>query len=154
MRRTFLPVFAFILALLVFPAERAQAQYRFGTDEEIHFIEDVPLKGAENEALYLGYMTRTHNFILGYSVEDAGYVLGVKGESKKFYHMPKGDDLARFQKAGTLPDPLPPYRLGFFDYVVGYSLWWALALVAVFWGIGSWRKRKGPEAAAEPAPPA
>jgi hypothetical protein len=147
-------IFAFAFAILLLPAERAQAQYRFGTDEEIHFIQDVPLKGAENEALYLGYMTRTRNFLLGYSVEDAGYALGVKGESKKFYHMPKGDDLARFQKAGTLPDPLPPYKLGFFEYVVGYSLWWGLALVAVFWAVGSWRKRKGPAGAAEPAPPA
>ncbi len=145
-------IFAFALALLSLPAQRAEAQYRFGTDEDIHFIQDVPLKGAENEALYLGYMTRTQNFILGYGVEDAGYVLGVKGESKKFYRMPTGDDLARFQKAGTLPDPLPPYKLGFFDYVVGYSLWWGLALVAVFWTIGSWRKRKGSADAAEQTP--
>ena len=114
----------------------------------------MPLKGAENEALYLGYMTRTRNFLLGYSVEDAGYVLGVKGESKKFYHMPMGDDLARFQKAGTLPDPLPPYRLGFFDYLVGYSLWWGLALVALFWAVGAWRKRRGAVADAAPARPA
>jgi hypothetical protein len=151
MRRTLL--LAFMLALLLLPAERAQAQYRFGTDEEIHFIQDVPLKGAENEELYLGYMTRTRNFLLGYSVEDAGYVLGVKGGSKKFYHMPQGDDLARFQKAGTLPDPLPPYRLGFFDYVAGYSLWWGLGLVALFWAVGAWRKRRGAAGAAEQASP-
>jgi hypothetical protein len=150
MRRTLF--LAFMLALLLLPPDRAQAQYRFGTDEEIHFIEDVPLKGANDEALYLGYMTRTRNFLLGLTVEDAGYVLGVKGESKRFYHMPQGDDLARFQKAGTLPDPLPPYRLGVFDYIAGYSLWWGLALVAVFWAIGAWRKKKG--AVAEEAPPA
>jgi hypothetical protein len=76
----------------------------------------------------------------------------VKGQSKKFYHLPKGDELARFQNAGTLPNPLPPYRLGFLDYLVGYSLWWALALVAVFWGIGSWRKRKAPAEESPAAP--
>jgi hypothetical protein len=31
--------------------------------------------------------------------------------------MPKGEELAKFQTAGTLPSPLPPYRLGIFDYV-------------------------------------
>ena len=61
---------------------------------------------------------------------------------------------ATFQTAGTLLSPLPPYRLGIFDYVAGYSLWWGLALVALFWGIGSWRKRKAPEPSSEAAPQA
>ena len=147
-------VLAFLFALLLLPVDRAHAQYRFGTDEQIHFFQDVPLKGAKDEALYLGYMTKTKNFLLAVSVEDAGYVLGVKGESGRFYQMPKGEELAKFQTAGTLPSPLPPYRLGIFDYVVGYSLWWGLAFVALFWGIGSWRKRKAPEPANEAAPQA
>ncbi|MFL5150178.1 MAG: hypothetical protein ACJ8DN_18820 [Microvirga sp.] len=147
-------LFALIVTLALVPVDRAHAQYRFGTDEQIHFIQDVPLKGAKDEALYLGYMTKTQNFLLGVSVEDAGYVLGVTGESGRFYHMPKGEELAKFQTAGTLPSPLPPYRLGIFDYVVGYSLWWGLALVALFWGIGAWRKRKAPEPANEAAPQA
>src|SRR6185369_6817286 len=94
-------------------------EYRFGADEEIHFIQDVPLKGAKDEDLFLGYMTRTQNFFLGVSVEDRGYVLGVKGESKRYYDLPQGEDLARFQDAGTLPNPLPPYKLGFGDYPRG-----------------------------------
>jgi len=135
-------VLAALFAVLLLPIDRAKADYRFGADEEIRHIQDVPLKGAENEDLYLGYITRTQNFLLGLSVEDRGYVLGVKGQSKRYYPMPEGEDLARFQNAGTLPDPLPPYKLGFFDYLVGYSLWWGLGLVALFWGIGEWRKRK------------
>ncbi len=146
-------VFAALLAaLLILPFRPAQADYRFGEEQEIHFIQDVTLKGANNEALYLGYMTKTQNFIAGYSVEDAGYVLGVKGESKKYYPMPAGEDLARFQKAGHLPDPLPAYRLGFWDYFVGYSLWWVLALVALWWAWDAWRKRRKKAEAAEPAP--
>ena len=50
-------LFALIVTLALVPVDRAHAQYRFGTDEQIHFIEDVPLKGAKDEALYLGYMT-------------------------------------------------------------------------------------------------
>jgi len=140
-------LFALIVTLALVPVDRAHAQYRFGTDEQIHFIQDVPLKGAKDEALYLGYMTKTKNFLLGLSV-------AVTGESGRFYHMPKGEELATFQTAGTLPSPLPPYRLGIFDYVAGYSLWWGLALVALFWGIGSWRKRKAPEPSREAAPQA
>ena len=65
-------LFALIVTLALVPVDRAHAQYRFGTDEQIHFIQDVPLKGAKDEALYLGYMTKTKNFLLGFSVEDAG----------------------------------------------------------------------------------
>ena len=84
-------VFAALLAaLLILPFRPAQADYRFGEEREIHFLQDVTLKGANNEALYLGHMTKTQNFIAGYSVEEAGYVLGVKGESKKYYPMPAG----------------------------------------------------------------
>jgi len=104
-------VLAALFAVLLLPIDRAEADYRFGADEEIRHIQDVPLKGAENEDLYLGYMTRTQNFLLGLSVEDRGYVLGVKGQSKRYYPMPEGEDLARFQNAGTLPDPLPPYKI-------------------------------------------
>ena len=136
-------ILAALLAVLLLPTDRAKAaEYRFGAEEEIHAIQDVPLKGAKEEDLYLGYMTRTQNFLLGLYVEDRGYVLGVKGESKRYYDLPQGEDLARFQNAGTLPNPLPPYKLGFLDYLVGYSLWWALALIALFWGIGKWNKRK------------
>lgn len=131
-----------ILALILPPLHPAMAEYRFGEDQEIRFIQDVTLKGAQDEALYLGYMTKTMNVVAGAYVEDAGYVLGVKGESKKYYPMPKGEDLARFQSGGYLPDPLPPYRLSFWDYLVGYSLWWSLALVGLVWAIGAWRKRK------------
>ena len=143
MRNKLYLVLAALWAVLLLPADRANAtEYRFGAEETIHAIQDVPLKGAENEDLYLGYMTRTQNFLLGLYVEDRGYVLGVKGQDKRYYPMPDGEDLARFQNAGTLPDPLPPYKLGFFDYFAGYSLWWGLGLVALLWGIGEWNKRK------------
>jgi hypothetical protein len=138
------------VALLVFllPVSAAHASFKFGTDEDIHFIQDVTLKGANQEPLYLGYMTRTKYFIAGMYVEDVGYVLGVKGQSKRYYDMPKGEDLARFQRAGYLPNPIPGHSLGFLDYVVGYSLWWALALVAAMTGFSFYRKRKDAAAAA------
>lgn len=147
--------FGFLLACLlalVLPPSAARA-YRFGTDETINVIQDVKLKGAKDEALFLGYMTRMHFFLAGTYVEDAGYVLGVRGESKTFYPMPEGQELARFQRGGFLPDPLPPYSLTALDYIFGYSLWWLLPIIAllVWWGD---RRKKGRAAAAAASPAA
>ncbi len=142
--------------LAILPSREAHA-FRFGTDETIHRIEDVKLKGAEDEALYLGYMTRIPNFLLGVYVEDAGYVLGVREKTGRFYPMPKGEELASFQRNGFLPNPLPTYRIGTLDYIMGYSLWWALALTLAFLWYGNWRKRRTgalpiPAAGLDPAP--
>lgn len=134
-----------LLALTLAPRP-AEAQYRFGEDDNIHRIQDVKLKGKDDEELFLGYMTKTYNFLGGIYVEDAGYVLGVKGQDKRYYRMPTGDELVKFQEAGTLPDPLPPYRLGFFDYLLGYSLWLMLLVVALFVFGGKLFKKKPPDA--------
>src|SRR5262245_26837938 len=101
----------------------AHAKLMFGKDETIHFLQDVKLTGPNQETLYLGYMTAIQFFLAGVYVEDEGYVLGVKGESKTFFRVPTGEELKGFQQRGLLPDPLPPYSLNFFDYLFGYSLW-------------------------------
>ncbi|HMO27745.1 hypothetical protein [Enterovirga sp.] len=145
-----LALFAFLALLVSGPAHA----YRFGTDETIHKIEDVKLKGAKDEDLFLGYMTRIRYFLAGLYVEDVGYVLGVEGDSKRFYHMPEGEELKSFQRSGYLPDPLPPYKLSIFDYIIGYSLWWALAIGAFFVWFGNRRKRAAAAAAAPEPPPA
>jgi len=155
MRRGLLLVVAFFCLLL--PARSAGAAMQFGEDETIHFLQDITLKGANQEALFLGYMTKIQFFIAGVYVIDAGYVLGVKGDSKRFYHMPTGEDLARFQKGGFLPDPLPPYSLSIWDYLIGYSLWLVIAFT-VAWMIvgGALKRRRAATAAASPpaGPPA
>ena len=137
-----------LVAILWFPASTAaHAKVMFGKDQTIHFLQDVKLTGPNQEPLFLGYMTAIQFFLAGLYVQDEGYVLGVKGDSKKFFRMPTGDELKGFQQRGLLPDPLPPYSLGFFDYLIGYSLWLVLAVV-VLWGVFDWqRKRKAREAA-------
>ena len=76
MRRGLLLIVA-LLCLL--PAQNAEAAFKFGADETIHFLQDVSLKGAKEEALYLGYRTKIQFFVAGLYVTDEGYVLGVKG---------------------------------------------------------------------------
>jgi len=149
MRRIWFPVV--VMALLLVPFAQADAgSIRFGKDERIRFVQDTTLKSPKGEALYLGRMIRTQNFVAGYSLEDAGLVLGVKGASSKYYGMPVGEELARLQRDGLLPNPLPAYKPGFLDYVIGYSLWWVLA-IAIGWFVFGPRRRSGTAARAAPA---
>lgn len=145
----FVPLF--VLALTMSSPVQA---YKFGTDETIVKIQDVTLKGADDEKLFLGYMTRTRWFLAGLYVEDAGYVLGVEGPGKRYFNMPTGEQLTGFQRNGFLPNPLPGYSLSVWDYIFGYSLWWALALGGVFiwWGDRKKRRAAG-EAAIGSSPP-
>ena len=90
-------------------------------------------------------MTSTQYLLAGLFIRDAGYVLGIKGARTQFYHLPEGAALERLQQSGLLPRPLPPYRLAFVDYAIGYSFWPLLALVI---GISLWSSaRKRAEAA-------
>lgn len=146
------------LLLLGFLLSSPAQAYRFGTDESITKIQDVTLKGPDDEALFLGHMTRTRWFLAGLYVEDAGYVLGVEGPGKRYFTMPTGEALAGFQRNGVLPSPLPGYSISAFDYIFGYSLWWALALGAALVWFGDRKKRQAAaqaamSAAPEPGPP-
>jgi hypothetical protein len=128
MRRS---LFVFALFLLVAASGHdAQARMYFGQRDSLHHLQDLDLKSPGGEALYLGYMTSMNSFVLPYSVSDAGYVLGIKGESDKFYKLPK-ERLTQLQQAGALPDPLPRYQLKLLDYLFGYSLWLALVLIVI-----------------------
>jgi uncharacterized protein len=137
-----------VAILCVSASTAAHAKVMFGKDQTIHFLEDVKVTGPNQEPLFLGYMTTMQFFLAGLYVQDDGYVLGVKGDSKKFFRMPTGDELKGFQQRGLLPDPLPPYSLSFFDYLFGYSLWIVVAVI-VLWGVFDWqRKRRAREVAA------
>jgi hypothetical protein len=139
-----------VLLFLLLPVGTAHA-LTFGEDDKIHAIQDVDLKGAKGEALYLGHMVKTQFFGAGIYVTDGGYVLGVKGDSHTFYPMPKGEQLAKFQESGLLPNPLPPYSLNFFDYLFGYSLWIVLVVVIGWVVIGDRLKKRKAVAASPPA---
>lgn len=117
-----------VLALLftVFAGE-AWAWTPYGTVERVTRIADVALTTPDGEPLFLGYKTSTVYFIGGVLVRDDGYVLGLQREPRHYVDLPPRELVASFQKQGKLPDPLPPYHLGLFDYLKGFSLW----LVAV-----------------------
>ncbi len=110
---------------------------QFGNEETIECIQPVALKGAKGEALCLAHK---HSILFiggGVYLKDEGYVLRPVDDAKLYYPMPEGEELARLQAHGVIPAPLPPYRFDAFDYFIGYSLWFG---IAVAFGL-SWFKR-------------
>jgi hypothetical protein len=71
------------------------------------------------------------NVFLGIYIGNGGYILGVKGDSKHYYDLPTAQDVERLQRARLLPNPLPPYRMDFADYLYGYLFWPILALIII-----------------------
>jgi hypothetical protein len=132
----------FILALFVVMAmsgKDAHARFSFGTDDTIHHLQDLKVEGKDGEALYLGFLTSTHSFLLPYSMSDRGHVLGVKGARDKYYKLPK-EMLETMQLAGLLPKQLPAYKRPKSDYLFGYALWPVL-LLGIGWGLFQARGR-------------
>ena len=107
MRRGLLILAVFVL--MAVSGKDAHAKLFFGTQDTINHLQDINVKGPNGEALYLGFLTSRHSFLLPYSMSNGGYVLGIRGVSDKFYKTPK-EKIEQMQRAGLLPNPLPVYR--------------------------------------------
>ena len=115
-----------VVTILVLSGTQADARrgvLRFGMQEDIHFLQDVRLKGPRGQPLSLNYITRTRYFLAPIYVTAGGYALAIKGDRERYWNLPTGAELARLQQSGALPNPLPPYRLTVGNYVMGYFLW-------------------------------
>lgn len=107
----------------------------FGTEDDLNCIVDIPLKGASNEALCLGFRVSLHFVGAGIYTSDEGYILRPKNDSKSYYPMPTGDELADYQAHGMIPSPLPSYSVPVWDYLFGFSLWIIIGIMGAFAGI-------------------
>ena len=103
---------------------------RFGRQDEVRCIVDIPAKGPKDEALCLAYKTTSYWLGGGVYLSDGGYVLKPTGQDRVYYNLPA--DAANGTVEGV-PHPLPPYEIPFVDYALGYSLWFAIAVTAA-WG--------------------
>jgi hypothetical protein len=145
----------FILAMFILVAvsgQDAQAA-RIGTRDSYQHLQDLNEKGPKGEALSLGYVTTTHSFILPYKmtgdyallVRSAGRDLG--GRPIDIFHRLPQEKIEQMQRAGALPNPLPPYRHTIVDYLGAYILWWCipvtLAFVAFFQMLGFGSRPRG-----------
>lgn len=95
----------------------------FGWDETIDCIQDVELKGAEDEPLCVAHKTSKLFVIAGVYVRDDGYVLRKRDDLHSYYPWPDAQQVATWQGSGSLPTPLPSYSVSVADYLFGYSLW-------------------------------
>ena len=142
----------FILAtfILMTVSSRDAHALRFGTSDKVQYLQDLSEKGPKGEALSLGYVSTTHSFMLPYKMT-GDYVLVVKASARDprggamnvFHRLPQ-EQIAQMQRAGALPNPLPPYRHTIFDYLMGYVLWWCIPVtfgfVALFQMLGFGRR--------------
>jgi hypothetical protein len=103
------------------------ARFEFGTEEKLHCISDVKLKGDNGTELCLAYKTSSYSFFAPLYLHDDGYVLAVKSRSDTYGELPQGQDLAALQASGLLPSPLPTYTIPLLDYALGYALPLAIA---------------------------
>ncbi len=112
----------------------------FGTQEHLDCIVDVTLK-LHDQPLCLAHKTSMKFFIGGLYAKDDGYVLKVQGK-ESYYQLPPEPLRRELQARGELPSPLPAYSIGFAEYFLGYSLWWAIGLVAVLGAVKQQRTRR------------
>jgi len=124
------------LFLMAVSGRDAQAA-EFGTRTRYQHLQDLTAKGPKGEDLALGYETVTHSFILPYKMTGS-YALLVKGSGKDMfagrdiYHALPQEKIAQMQRAGALPNPLPPARHTIFDYLFAYVLWWCIPVTLLF----------------------
>jgi hypothetical protein len=138
MKKFILPI-CFLLAF--FSGSANAARFHIGTDESIEFLVDVSLPPVDGKSFYIGHKKTQKIFGLPYYVKSDGLVLGVKGDSRKYLPLPEGAKLQVLQKAGLLPDPLPSAKLDLVDYLFGYSLWLAIVVLFLYYGIKKSRAR-------------
>jgi hypothetical protein len=130
-----------ILGSLIF-IPTVEAKLRFGADQRIHFIQEVSLRGPNEEKLFLGRMIETKSFLLPYSVKDQGFVLAISGESDRYFDMPPDDALQAMQREGLLPAPLPGYELTPVDLIFGHLLWIVIAALALYGAFKHFTKKQ------------
>jgi hypothetical protein len=132
---------AVLAAVFMLASQAASAAALFGTEEKIHYIQDVDITSQDNQPLFLGYKTSTTYLLAGVSITDDGYVFGLRSDHTKFIAT-SPEEIAKFQASGLLPTPLPPYQISMIDYLLGYSLWIVLPIIVIVYLVGWMRKRK------------
>ncbi|MCH9808315.1 MAG: PDGLE domain-containing protein [Alphaproteobacteria bacterium] len=145
----FRPVLKCIAALLfvillssTYSSPSEAAKLRFGPVEQLQVIEQTKIL-VDGKLINLCYKTYSYFILAGVYTTDE-YVLCEGGGSLKYGPMPKAAQLAALQQKGLITSPLPNYQRPAIDYLIGYSLWILLGVLATLWWLGRLRsKAKG-----------
>jgi len=139
-----------ILLLLAFlvvpPTVFARTTLRFGTDDTIKEIQELP--GTNYK---LCYHYHIYYFIAGLYLANDGYVLTENPDptkqrfltdpaANKYISLTK-EKTNELQQAGLLPNPLPKYSIPTGAYVEGFSMWGISLLTFVSLSLKSWINR-------------
>lgn len=116
---------------------------QFGDQDQLIKLQDVEIKTPDGQGLYLAHLLTTKFFLAGVNITDKGYVLAVKTDSEEQqYYALTSPQIKELQAEGSLPDPMPPYKISTLDYVIGYSLWLIILVLSAFSGIKKLFKKK------------
>jgi len=117
------------------------ARWKLGTEETLHRYAETGVTSGVS-ALSLCYKATTYHFgAPAYTTDEK--VLCDEAQ-KKYWPVPTGSQLKKFQSAGHMPNPIPDYKRPAIDYVLGYSLWLILAAVGAFTIVPMVRSKGGP----------
>jgi len=132
--------------LVVPPTVFARTTLRFGTDDTIKEIQELP--GTNYK---LCYHYHIYYFIAGLYLANDGYVLTENPDPSKqrFLTDPAANKYIpltkektnELQQAGLLPNPLPKYSIPTSAYVEGFSMWGISLLTFVSLSLKSWINR-------------
>lgn len=113
-----------------------------------HKIQDLDVKGPDNESLYLAHR---FTIITGIWLIDRGYVLGIQNDNPskkkitslkyaKHYdrtgnaYFPLTDEqITSLQSQKLLPNPLPKYTFSLVEYLLGFGFWIFFAIIAMYY---------------------
>lgn len=119
---------AFCLHVLAGASSAEAAKMRFGAEETLTHYADTGVQ-VGGEKLSLCYKATTQWFLLGVWTTDEAVLCDQA--RRRYWALPKGDQLKQLQAAKRLPDPIPPYERPFIEYAFGYSLWVLGGLIGV-----------------------
>ncbi|HEX5276409.1 MAG TPA: hypothetical protein VFW42_01940 [Fluviicoccus sp.] len=123
----------------------------FGDSERIERLSPTLAEDAQGHGLYAGRKIVMHAFLLPYSIEDGGVVLGVEGDTEHYYRITDREELRdKNPLLADIVDSPPPWSPSWFDKLLGNALWEAM-LGLMFYG--GWSVTRGGSGAAGSAPP-
>lgn len=113
----------------------------FGDSEHIERLSPPLIEDAQGHALYAGRKIVMHAFLLPYSIEDTGVVLGVEGDTEHYYRITDREELRRKNPLlAAIVDSPPAWSPSWFDRLLGNALW-EVMLGLMFYG--GWKVARG-----------
>lgn len=123
------------IALLLSGVPAFAGKLLFGDSESIRFVANTTLRDSNGAQLFLGRKITTQAFLLPYTFNDDGFVLGVSGDSSRYFPMPDRPELERLQHEGVLPTPLPAWKPSWVDWLFAHVLWVFIAGSIAWYGL-------------------